>query len=119
MHFTPAVEKLDYSVEGNTLLISGGFAWDKVYRVNLAPTALTDLQARPLDLRAESEVYVYFPRRPGFLKWGAAQGEMERFGPHMLPGRRPRQGAAGPAHLSGRSARSLLLAVPGRTGDRR
>ena len=85
VRFTPAVDKLDTSVEGNTLLISGAFAWDKVYRVDLAPTALTDQQARPLDLKAESEIYVYFPRRPGYLKWSAAEGEMERFGPHMLP----------------------------------
>ncbi|HUJ25458.1 MAG TPA: MG2 domain-containing protein [Myxococcales bacterium] len=85
VRFTPSVDKLTYAVEGNTLTISGEFGWDKVYRVNLTPTKLSDQQGRPLDVTAESEVYVYFPRRPGFLQWGAAQGVMERLGPQMLP----------------------------------
>ena len=85
VRFTPSVDKLSFAVEGNTLSISGDFAWEKVYRVTLTRTALADQQGRPLDIRGDSEVYVYFPRRTEYLQWGASHGVMERFGPQMVP----------------------------------
>ena len=85
VHLTPAADKLSSSIEGNTLLVTGEFQRETVYRLTLTPTSIVDQQGRPLDIRGESDIFVYFPRRPEFLTWGASQGVIERFGAQMIP----------------------------------
>src|SRR5262249_10169686 len=85
VHFTPAVSELTFAVKDRTLEVGGKFAWDTLYRVTLAPAPISDKNGRRLDLSGESEVYVYFPRKPAYLKWGAGQGIAERLGPQMVP----------------------------------
>jgi hypothetical protein len=85
VRFTPAVEELELSVEGRTLQIAGDFAWDTLYEVALAPADLRDRSGRPLELRARSALFLYFPRQPAYLQWGASSGVAERHGPKQVP----------------------------------
>jgi uncharacterized protein YfaS (alpha-2-macroglobulin family) len=85
VRFTPAVSDLSFAVADKTLTIAGKFAWDTVYRVTLVPTSIQDKNGRRLDMSGESEVFLYFPRKPAYLKWGAGQGVLERLGPQMVP----------------------------------
>ncbi|MCU0240934.1 MAG: MG2 domain-containing protein [Vicinamibacteria bacterium] len=85
VRFTPAVDKLDFRVEGNVLEVAGDFARDTLYEVRLAPAQLFDRGRRKLDQRGESAMYVHFPRQGAYVKWGASQGIVERYGPQMAP----------------------------------
>ena len=85
VRFTPAVDKLTFSVTGRTLAVAGDFARDTLYAVRLAATSLSDQQGRSLDLRAASEVFIHFPRQAPYVLWGASQGIVERLGPQMVP----------------------------------
>jgi hypothetical protein len=85
VRFTPAVDGLDFSVQGRQLSIRGGFAWDTEYRFSLVPAPVLDSRGRPLQIVGPSEIWVYFPRKPSYLRWGAGQGVVERYGPQMVP----------------------------------
>ena len=85
VRFTPAVPDLSFAVHDKTLEVSGKFAWDTIYRVALVPSPLQDKNGRRLDMSGESEVFLYFPRKPAYLKWTAGQGIVERLGPQTLP----------------------------------
>lgn len=85
IRFTPAVPDLSFAVHDKTLEVSGKFAWDTVYRVALVPAPLSDKSGRKLDMAGESEVFVYFPRKPAYLKWTAGVGILERLGPQTVP----------------------------------
>jgi uncharacterized protein YfaS (alpha-2-macroglobulin family) len=85
LRFEPAVHGLTFTTAGRLLEARGDFGWDTLYRVILAPTPLRDTRGRILDLRQPSEVHAHFPRRAGYLRWGATQGVVERFGPQMVP----------------------------------
>lgn len=85
VRFTPAVETLDFKLESKTLEISGSFAWETLYSISVAPTPLTDSRGRSLEMRERSEVFLYFPRKPAYVRWGASQGVVERLGPQMVP----------------------------------
>ena len=85
VRFTPAVPNLNFSLEGRTLEIKGDFAWDTLYNVGVVPTALEDEHHRPLEMKAKSEVYLFFPRKPDYVQWSASQGIVERFGSKSVP----------------------------------
>ncbi len=85
VRFTPAVADLDFAVSGKELTISGKFLPETLYRVALVPTRLEDGQGRPLEMRGPSELFLAFPRRDAFLRWGASQGVVERLGAQMVP----------------------------------
>lgn len=85
VRISPPVDGAVYSSFGKFLEVSGKFAPETLYRVTLTPTPMTDAQGRPLDMQGESELYIYFPRQPSYLQWGAGEGVLERFGPQMLP----------------------------------
>lgn len=88
VRFEPAVPGLAFEVSGADLQISGGFQRETLYKVTLAPgaaSAIADGHGRKLDLRGASEVHLVFPRRESYLRWGASQGIVERFGPRMAP----------------------------------
>lgn len=85
VRFTPAVEDLAFEVDGRRLTISGRFAAETAYEVRLAPTALRDVDGRPLQMTGESAVWVAFPAREPYLRWGATQGLAERHGPQTVP----------------------------------
>lgn len=88
VRFEPAVPGLAFEVAGTDLQISGPFQRETLYKVTLAPgaaSAIADGHGRKLDLRGPSEVHLVFPRRESYLRWGASQGIVERFGPRMAP----------------------------------
>ena len=88
VRFEPAVPGLAFEVSGADLQISGAFQRETLYKVTLAPgaaSAIADGHGRKLDLRGPSEVHLVFPRRESYLRWGASQGIVERFGPRMAP----------------------------------
>lgn len=85
VRLSPAVDNLEFAVNGTSLVVSGSFARETLYRVALAPTALADTHGRALDIRGESELYLSFPRKAAFLQWGASSAILERLGPQMVP----------------------------------
>lgn len=85
IRFTPAVPDLTFSQEGRTLEIKGGFRWDTLYTVALVPTDLVDQNGRKLEMKGQSEVFLFFPRKPDYVKWGASQGIVELFGSRNVP----------------------------------
>ncbi|MCP4903173.1 MAG: alpha-2-macroglobulin, partial [bacterium] len=85
VRFTPAVDDLEFRLAGRTLEVSGGFEWDTLYQIAITPSPLRDRNGRALEVRGPSEVFLYFPRRPAYLRWRTGQGVTERFGPKMVP----------------------------------
>ena len=85
VRLTPVVENLSFSVYDKTLKVTGNFAWETLYQVDLVPHAISDVKGRQLDMTGESRIYLYFPRKPAYLQWGASQGIIERFGPQSVP----------------------------------
>lgn len=85
VRLTPSVANLTYEVAGKRLTVRGDFARETEYRVAIEPVALHDRQNRSLDLRAESELFLYFPSEPSYLRWDGGSGLVERFGPQQFP----------------------------------
>jgi uncharacterized protein YfaS (alpha-2-macroglobulin family) len=88
VRFEPAVPGLTFEMSGADLEISGPFLRETLYKVTLAPgaaSAVADGHGRKLDLRGPSGLFLVFPRRESYLRWGASQGIAERFGPRMAP----------------------------------
>ncbi|MFN7941543.1 MAG: MG2 domain-containing protein [Thermoanaerobaculia bacterium] len=81
----PPVEEFSASPSGSYLTIRGRFAVDTLYRLTLAPTELVDGDGRPLEMARPSTVYLVFPHREAYLRWGAGQGILERYGPQQVP----------------------------------
>ncbi len=81
----PPTADRTHQVYGATLDIRGDFAPERLYRVRIEPVPLFDESGRALEMEGESEVYVSFPGSEPFLRWGAAQGVVERYGPGMVP----------------------------------
>ncbi len=85
VRLTPPVDGLEFSVEGSALLVRGDFARETLYRLDLVPAHLADKHGRALAMSGESTVWFHFPQPAHFLRWGASQGILERFGPQMAP----------------------------------
>ena len=111
VRFSPAVEALEYMTSGRELEISGDFERDTLYRVEIAPSPIHDNDGRLLEVAGASELYVFFPLQEAFLRWQAAQGVVERFGPQDGADRRPRQRPFRSQALSRRSVGSFILAL--------
>ncbi len=85
VHVTPMVDNVSYSTSGNTLSLRGNFKTAQLYRVNLQPNQMQDVDQRPLSIDAGSELFLFFPEQNKFLAWETSQGIIERLGPQMLP----------------------------------
>lgn len=86
VRLTPSVPNLSYTTQGKRLIVRGDFARDTVYQVGLREgVPLNDDQGRRLEMRGPSELYLYYPAQPSYLRWGAAHGIAERFGPQQVP----------------------------------
>ncbi len=85
VRFTPAVDGLEFSVEGSSLLVRGAFLRETLYRLDLEPAPLADRRGRPLEMRGGSTVWFSFPQPAPYLRWGTGQGIVERLGPQMAP----------------------------------
>ncbi len=85
LRFTPAVEGLSFRTENNTLVASGRFQANTLYRLDIRPVSLNDARGRPLVARGASELYLHFPAKPRYLSWQVGHGIVERLGPQQLP----------------------------------
>jgi uncharacterized protein YfaS (alpha-2-macroglobulin family) len=85
VRLTPAVDNLSFRTAGKTLEVSGDFKWDTLYRVTIAASPISDRHGRPLVARGQSDVFLFFPRRPAYLRWRSGHGVVERFGSQMVP----------------------------------
>ena len=85
LRITPPVDDLAVDAEnGNAYRITGRFLPDTVYELRLAPGALKDRRGRALSGGVASSRFAFLADRPA-LRWDAAQGIAERFGPQMVP----------------------------------
>lgn len=84
VRITPPVDDLSVEAEGSRLKLSGRFLADVVYELRLEPGSLRDQRQRPLEGAVHIQRFAFAPDRPS-LKWDAAQGVAERFGPQFVP----------------------------------
>ena len=85
VRFSPAVDKLSYSVSGSQLHIRGQFRPETLYRVSILPVAVKDVMGRTLEMKAPSEFWCHFSRKPNYLNLTTGHGLLERYGPKMIP----------------------------------
>ncbi len=85
IHITPAVDNLSYRAYGNILAVDGDFQTEQLYRINLEAADIRDVNQRFWNGRQNSELFLYFPLQPSYLRWEVAAGVMETEGPKMLP----------------------------------
>ncbi len=81
----PDVDDLAFALAGKRLEITGRFAQETAYRVTVAPTPLRDVDGRTLETTGPSALTLWFPRREDYLRFGAGEGIVERFGPQAVP----------------------------------
>jgi uncharacterized protein YfaS (alpha-2-macroglobulin family) len=85
VRFDPAVEGLEYRLQGQRLIVSAQFERDRLYEVTLEPTTLLDVRGRPLEIEGASSLWLSFPRQQPYLRLAAGQGIVERRGPQAVP----------------------------------
>ncbi len=85
VRFDPAVEDLEYRMQGQRLVVSAAFERDILYRVMLEPTALDDERGRALELEGQSSLWLVFPQQRPYLRLATGQGIVERTGPQAIP----------------------------------
>ncbi len=85
VRFDPAVDDLEYQLQGNRLVIRAAFERDTPYRVMLEPTAIEDERGRALELEESSSLWLLFPQQPPYLHVSAGDGILERRGPQAVP----------------------------------
>ncbi len=85
VRISPPVGNLSYQLQGRRLRVTGDFARDTRYRLDLVPTPIVSQQGQTLDLGASNQVYLFFPARESYLRWTAGAGLAERYGPQEVP----------------------------------
>jgi uncharacterized protein YfaS (alpha-2-macroglobulin family) len=83
LRFTPPVDDLTTKVDGTKLVVTGRFQADTLYALSLDP-GLNDTRKRMLEGESGPHRFAFAPSTPA-LRWDAATGVVERFGPQMLP----------------------------------
>ena len=83
LRISPHVDELTTQSDGTTLRIHGKFQAATVYTLQVEPGALHDRRGRKL-AAMEPLRFAFATAAPG-LRWDAAQGIVERFGPQMVP----------------------------------
>jgi alpha-2-macroglobulin len=86
LRITPPVDDLAVNLDkrSNAYRISGRFLPDTVYQLQAAPGALKDRRGRALSGGLAATRFAFLPESPA-LRWDAAQGIVERFGPQLVP----------------------------------
>ena len=84
LRVTPPVDDLAAAVDGSQIKLTGRFLADRVYQLRIEPGALSDEHGRPMEGEPLSQRFAFAPEKPS-IKWDAAQGIVERFGPQMVP----------------------------------
>jgi len=90
LRFTPAVEDIEFSTRGTSLIAQGRFETGTVYQLHLQPPTQKgmfprDKQGNSLQMAKSSQIYLYFPVLKPFMDWQVSHGLMEQYGPQTLP----------------------------------
>ncbi len=83
LRISPHVDGLTAASDGNTLHVGGAFKPATVYALSVQPGSLHDTRGRALAAMADQSFAFAAP--PPDLRWDAAQGIIERYGPQMVP----------------------------------
>jgi alpha-2-macroglobulin len=85
LRITPPVDDLAVARDKhNAYRITGRFLPDTVYELQVAPGSLQDERGRALSGAVAASRFAFIADRPA-LRWDAAQGIAERFGPQLVP----------------------------------
>jgi alpha-2-macroglobulin len=84
LRITPPVDDLAVEPDGSRIKLSGRFLADTVYQLRIEPGSVMDQRKRPLEGAAFTQRFAFAPEKPS-IKWDAAQGVVERFGPQFAP----------------------------------
>lgn len=85
VRFEPAIDDFSVQTSGRSLLITGAFEDDQLYRVSLHPAALEDTAGRNLQNSGESAAHLVFPHQDPYVRWSKGRGILERHGPKRVP----------------------------------
>ncbi|MBV9076250.1 MAG: alpha-2-macroglobulin, partial [Methylobacteriaceae bacterium] len=84
LRITPPVDDLTAERSGTSLRVGGRFKAETVYDIRVEPDTVRDGRGRALSGAPFAARFAFLPDRPR-LRWDAAQGIAERFGPQMIP----------------------------------
>jgi len=84
LRVTPPVEDMAVETRGRQWFITGKFAADTAYTLQLEPGGVKDRRGRALESAPAPLRFSFVADRPA-LRWDAGQGLVERLGPQMLP----------------------------------
>jgi len=82
---SPSPPKFLYSISGNKIFINLGMEQEKLYKVVLNPSTVTDVAGRALTNKKPSSFYVYLPKIKPNANWDRGSGIVERLGPQQFP----------------------------------
>jgi alpha-2-macroglobulin len=85
VNFSPSPKKMDWSLDGNRLVIRLTPEKEKLYNVVITPVPIVDKDGRKLLLNNRCSFYCYQPADQQYIRWGLASALVERFGPKHFP----------------------------------
>ena len=85
VRFEPAVKNFRFEVSGKRLDLHFSPERDRVYRLTLQETELTDANGRNLSAFGEAAVYFYYTHADPYLRWRQSRGILERYGAQKFP----------------------------------
>ncbi|EHL99713.1 alpha-2-macroglobulin family protein [Acetobacteraceae bacterium AT-5844] len=84
LRITPPVDDLAVEARGRHWFVTGKFAADTAYTLEMDPAGVKDRRGRALASTPAPLRFSFVADRPS-LRWDAGQGLVERLGPQMLP----------------------------------
>lgn len=85
VRFTPAVRNIRHDVSGNTIRLYFDADREKPYKLALKHVDIKNRFGRGLASFGPTSLYFFYRQSGPYLKWLAAQGILERYGPRVFP----------------------------------
>jgi uncharacterized protein YfaS (alpha-2-macroglobulin family) len=85
VRFNPSVRNLHHEVSGKTIRLLFDADREKAYQLNLQHVPIRSQSSRKLAAFGPTSVYFFFRQSGSYLKWLAAKGILERYGPQVFP----------------------------------
>ena len=85
VRFEPSVKNFRFAVSGKRLNLHFKPERDKIYRLTLQETSLTDKRGRNLSAFGETAVHFYYTHADPYLRWRQSRGILERYGAQKFP----------------------------------
>ena len=85
VRFEPAVKHFRFKVSGKRLQFHFSPERDRIYRLTLQETKLTDRNGRDLSIFGETGVYFHYTHPDPYLRWRQSRGILERYGAQKFP----------------------------------